>query len=191
MRTILLIALTITTLSMITCDTSFGGCPSVNYELQSFDPERYLGTWYEVARSKSIPFEKGDCISAQYTSREDGKIGVLNTMQVDGVKESASAVATRDKTDQFRLQVQFGDSFIAKLFKGDYRVVDTDYENYAIVYSCSDFIIGKVEYYWVLSRTPVMEEQKLNEHLAYYQNKFQKTKDLFTFASQDKQLCGY
>ncbi|NCO21985.1 MAG: lipocalin family protein, partial [Rhodobacterales bacterium] len=44
-----------------------------------FDPARYAGTWYEIARYP-VPFQRG-CVGtmAQYTLRPDGTLGVLNT----------------------------------------------------------------------------------------------------------------
>jgi len=35
-------------------------------------------------------------------------------------------------------------------------ILDTDYDNFAAVYSCIDFpVVGKFEYAWVLARTPL------------------------------------
>lgn len=43
-----------------------------------FDAERYLGTWHEIARLDHR-FERGlEAVTATYTRRADGAIGVLN-----------------------------------------------------------------------------------------------------------------
>ena len=35
-------------------------------------------------------------------------------------------------------------------------ILDTDYDNFAAVYSCIDFpVVGKFEYAWVLTRSPL------------------------------------
>lgn len=41
----------------------------------------------------------------------------------------------------------------------DYNVMDTDYENYAVVYGCDTWMWGlyHTEVAWILSRTPVLE----------------------------------
>jgi lipocalin len=45
------------------------------------------------------------------------------------------------------------------LAKGDYRVVKTDYTNYALVYSCSDIGgVAKEEAVWLLARTPTISD---------------------------------
>ena len=44
-----------------------------------FDPARYTGTWYEIARYP-VPFQRG-CVgtTAQYDLRSDGTLSVINT----------------------------------------------------------------------------------------------------------------
>ena len=38
-------------------------------------------------------------------------------------------------------------------FAGDYKVLTTDYKNYAVVYSCTNILgLAKLEYVWILSR---------------------------------------
>jgi len=55
-----------------------------------FDSEKYLGTWYEVARLDHS-FERGlSHVSATYTRREDGNITVLN----QGYKTSSQKTKT-------------------------------------------------------------------------------------------------
>ena len=35
---------------------------------------------------------------------------------------------------------------------GDYEILDTDYDSYAVVYSCSQFLFFKYELGWILTR---------------------------------------
>ena len=59
----------------------FGGCsgiPSGLKAVDNFEVEKYLGTWYEIARLDHS-FERGlTNVSATYTLRNDGGINVLN-----------------------------------------------------------------------------------------------------------------
>lgn len=57
-----------------------GGCPNAQPQ-QNFDLDRYLGRWYETYRSKSISFEDGECVTAEYSKRDDGQVRVFNSMQ--------------------------------------------------------------------------------------------------------------
>ena len=46
--------------------------------VNGFEPEKYLGVWYEVARLDHS-FERGlDQVNATYSMREDGGIKVVN-----------------------------------------------------------------------------------------------------------------
>ncbi|SDS32060.1 apolipoprotein D and lipocalin family protein [Halopseudomonas xinjiangensis] len=58
-----------------------GGCVRLPAEVEpvrNFDPQRYLGTWYEIARLDHS-FERGlTSVTAQYSERDDGGIAVLN-----------------------------------------------------------------------------------------------------------------
>ena len=54
------------------------GIPSGVKPVHNFDVERYLGTWYEIARLDHS-FERGLInVSATYSARDDGGIDVLN-----------------------------------------------------------------------------------------------------------------
>ena len=79
---------------------------------------------------------------------------------------------------------------MAKLFKGDYRVVDTDYTSYSLVYSCNDFIFAKYELVWIISREPVMKQETLTKLLNQIETKFGITKEELRFTNQTTELCG-
>ena len=117
-------------------------------KISSFDPQKYMGTWYEVARFQHS-FEK-DVIrtTANYALREDGTIDVVNA-GVDVLdpskKRDAHAVAHLVKGDiPGYLRVSF-----FRPFYGDYRIIALDEKNYryALVTSSTR------DYLWVLSRT--------------------------------------
>jgi len=115
------------------------------------DMERYLGTWYEIARFPHA-FEKGLVgVTATYSKRSDGKIRVLN----QGYKGSLNGKRSRaegkakipDPGDTSRLKVSF---FL--FFYGDYYIMELD-ESYqwAMIGSSSP------NYFWILSRTPSLD----------------------------------
>ena len=131
-------------LSVLLC--LLGGCskPTVdNSVVNNFDLNRFLGSWYEIARFDH-KFERGmEQTKATYTLREDGKVDVLNTGMKDGKHSNAKGVAKLTDTPAL-LRVSFWGPFYS-----DYRVMllDSDYR-YALVGSGSD------DYLWILSRTP-------------------------------------
>ena len=56
------------------------GGPCAKPELvQNFEPNNYLGVWYEMRRDTDIWFEEGECVTAQYTLLDNGTVEVANT----------------------------------------------------------------------------------------------------------------
>jgi apolipoprotein D and lipocalin family protein len=126
------------------------GCAQIPDGVQAvegFDTQRYLGKWYEIARLDHR-FERGlTNITAVYTAREDGSIGVLNRgfdpekgewRQAEGRAKLAGEPGTG------MLKVSFFGPFY-----GGYNVVDLDPEYQHALIAGPDR-----SYLWILSRTP-------------------------------------
>ena len=117
----------------------------------NIDIDKYEGLWFEQLRNKDTSFEKTCyCTQANYTLNYDGSLRIENTCR-NGSPKSPPTTVIGSATIPYKehpgfLLVSFGISFI----KGPYAIVDTDYDNYAIVASCPRFF-GK-EYLWVLTR---------------------------------------
>jgi len=118
--------------------------------VKTLDLNRYLGTWYEIARFPHS-FEKNLVgVTATYSMRDDGKIRVINQgykNSIDGELSVAEGKAKiPDKADPGKLKVSF-----FWIFYGDYYVLELD-ENYQYV------MIGSStpKYFWILCRTPQM-----------------------------------
>jgi len=146
------------------------GQDSTHSEVQavpSIDINRYLGTWYEIARFPNRFQEScaGE-VSATYSLYDDGDIRVLNRcMKDNGEMTEAEGRARRASVDgpNSKLKVRFAPAFLAFLpfVWGDYWVIDIapDY-SYAVVGE------PRREYLWILSRTPVLDEQVLGGIIA-------------------------
>jgi len=123
--------------------------------VDDLDIERYLGTWYEIARFPHS-FERNLVgVTATYSLREDGKIKVVNRgyrRSLEGRPSKAVGKAKiPDKNDPARLKVSF---FL--FFYGDYFVLELDEDyRWAMVGSSSP------DYFWILSRTPQMDRETL------------------------------
>ncbi len=127
------------------------------------DLDRYLGTWFEIARADH-GFERG-ChgVSAYYEYREDGAIRVINRCWEDGLDgelDVAEGVARlEDRMATARLKVSFFGPFY-----GDYWILDV-----ADDYSWSVVSEPAGRYLWILSREPQMDEAVLAERLEFLQ----------------------
>lgn len=124
-----------------------------NSVVQHLDLDKYLGTWYEIARYDHR-FERDMVgVKAHYSMRPDGKIKVTNSgykNSFDGVYSEAIGKAKVPNPDKHpaKLKVSF-----FWIFYGDYLVMelDDDYQ-WAVIGSSSD------KYLWILSRTPQLDE---------------------------------
>ena len=132
--------------------TACAGNPVNAAPVTGFDSEKYLGTWYEVARLDH-GFERGlSHVSATYTRREDGKITVLN----QGYKASSQKTKTAKGKAKFAADKTTGHlkvSFFGPVY-GDYIIFDLDKTAYSRAYVSG----GKDNYLWLLSRTPTVTD---------------------------------
>ena len=114
--------------------------------------ERYLGTWYEIARYPQR-FQEG-CVASKavYELGRDGEIQVYNECRQGSLEGAVKSVRGKakvvDPVTNAKLKVTFFWPFY-----GDYWIIDLGekYE-YAVVGHPTR------KYLWVLSRTPEMEE---------------------------------
>ncbi|MDX8388092.1 MAG: lipocalin family protein [Ghiorsea sp.] len=120
--------------------------------IQDFSLQRYLGTWYEVARLDHS-FERGlSHVSATYSLREDGGVRVINrgySAEDKAWDEAEGKAYFVGKADEGYLKVSFFGPFY-----GAYIIfsLDNDY-----MYS---FVSGPdTDYLWLLSKTPEVSEK--------------------------------
>jgi len=131
----------------------------------SVDLTRYLGTWYEIATYEQL-FQRGCTgVTATYGLNDNGTISVLNECYVgsfDGRYKSIEGFArVRDKATNAKLLVYFTPLFGAPywIIELDGQTGDQPYE-WAVVGSFTD------RFLWILSRTPQMDDERLNLILA-------------------------
>jgi len=124
--------------------------------VKNFDLNRYLGTWYEVARLPHS-FEEGlDQVTATYTLQEDGTIRVLNKgFNTSEAKwnEAEGKAYVPDTSAGALLKVSF-----FWIFYADYKVITLDTINYSYAMVTS----SSKKYLWILSRSPQLEAPVYN-----------------------------
>jgi len=132
--------------------TSCTGIPEGVEPVTGFEIDRYLGTWYEIARLDH-PFERGlERVTAVYEPRDDGGIHVVNRGFDPKEKQWREALGkayfVEDPTIG-RLKVSFFGPFY-----GGYNIIDLDREGYAHALVCGP----DRSYLWILARTPSLDE---------------------------------
>ena len=134
------------------------GIPEGIEPVTDFDQERYLGTWYEIARLDHS-FERGlSEVTATYRANPDGSIAVLNRgfdQEEARWREAEGVARFVDSSTVAHLKVSFFGPFY-----GSYIVFELG-ENYEHA-----FVSGfNREYLWLLSRSPQVSDTLRNEFL--------------------------
>jgi apolipoprotein D and lipocalin family protein len=128
--------------------------------VEGFELDRYLGTWYEIARLDHR-FERGlSQVSAIYSKRSDGGIDVINRGKDDltgAWKEVKGRGYFVGEPTVARLKVSFFWPFY-----GGYNVIDLDLERYSYALVCGP----NRDYLWILARTRQLDEGIISQLVA-------------------------
>lgn len=126
------------------------GMPDGVQPVSGFEIDRYLGTWYEIARLDHS-FERGlTRVTAEYSLRDDGGVRVVNRgyhAESGEWREAIGKAYFVEGESVGYLKVSFFGPFY-----GAYVVFELDRDGYG--YS---FVSGPdTSYLWLLSRTPAV-----------------------------------
>ena len=132
------------------------GIPDGTQAVTGFELDRYLGTWYEVARLDHS-FERGmSNVTANYSMRDDGGVSVVNRgYKVDKGKwdEATGKAYFIGDTDVGQLKVSFFGPFY-----GGYNIIDLDKDSYQYA-----LVAGPDRgYLWILTRSPNPDQNVLS-----------------------------
>ena len=135
-------------------------CTSVPDKVSPVSPfnlERYMGTWYEIARMPH-PFEEGlSRVTATYSQNDDGSVKVINR-GFNAEEQQWSQAEGKAKfvgdTNTGHLKVSFFGPFYSS-----YVVFGLDQKNYQYAY-----VSGyNTDYAWLLAREKEVDEQRLED----------------------------
>jgi lipocalin len=117
------------------------------------DLGRYSGVWYEIARSRELPFEPPDVTDVRSTYKWDERtFTIANEALRDGVPVRWSATVT-GSFNEFDSSLRVRDDKTGALAM--YRILELDFEHYqwAIVAGAKDGCDA-----WIIARTPSMDD---------------------------------
>ena len=147
--------LTVLAALFLTLQSSCTGTPEGVTVVTDFEIDRYLGTWYEIARLDHS-FERGlSAVTADYSLRDDGGVRVVNrgyNKQSGEWDEAVGKAYFVGTSDIGQLKVSFFGPFY-----GGYNIIELDKSDYQ--YS---LVAGPDrDYLWILSRTAQMQPDVL------------------------------
>lgn len=148
------------------------GMPKGVEPVTGFDVNRYVGTWYEIARLDHS-FEAGlSQVSAEYQLNDDGSVKVINrgySKEDKAWREAEGKAKFIGAEEQGYLKVSFFGPFY-----GSYVVFELDKENYQYA-----FVSGPdLEYLWLLSRKKELDQDVIEHFVSMAQSLGFKTNEL-------------
>jgi apolipoprotein D and lipocalin family protein len=149
--------------SIVVVAATLIGCTGIPDGLQpvsDLEPERYMGTWYEIARLDHS-FERNlSNVSATYTRGKDGEIRVRNrgfNTETGAWKQIEGHARFLNDDSVGSLKVSFFGPFY-----GGYHIIELDKQNYS--YS---MVTGPSRsFLWILSRSKTLDERIYSELLS-------------------------
>jgi len=128
------------------------GVPENVQPIEGFELDRYLGTWYEIARLDHS-FERGlTQVTATYSMRDDGGVKVINKgfdVKKNEWDEAEGKAYFVGEPAVGRLKVSFFGPFY-----GGYNIIELDQENYQYSLVCGP----DKSYLWILARDPDIDQ---------------------------------
>lgn len=127
--------------------------------VESLDPVRYLGVWYEIASIPSGPQASCTGTTAEYGVIDDETISVRNTCylnDLDGQLSVINGTATFNDDTYTRLTVDFGFGFGAP-----YLVTELDGSDRDEPYQFA--AVSSFQTLWILGRSPQMDMDLYDE----------------------------
>ncbi|CAH2050037.1 unnamed protein product, partial [Iphiclides podalirius] len=131
---------------------SLGFCPDYQ-PMASFNMNRFLGTWYEAERYFTVSELGSRCVTTKYESTPEGRILVSNeiTNAMTGMKRVLDGhLQMIGRDGEGRMIVKY--ATLPVPYDTEFSVLDTDYESYAVMWSCSGIGPVHIQNAWVLTR---------------------------------------
>ena len=140
-----------------------GGCVGAPEHIQpvdGFELNKYLGTWYEIARLDHS-FERGlEQVTANYSLRDDGGVKVINkgfNAIKNKWKQAEGKAYFVGEPDIGQLKVSFFGPFY-----GGYNIIELDKTNYQYSVVCAP----NLSYLWILARDPQLDKAIVDKLVA-------------------------
>ncbi|XP_072742448.1 apolipoprotein D-like [Anoplolepis gracilipes] len=132
---------------------NLGFCPEY-IPMANFDMERFLGSWYEAERYFQLTEVVSRCVMTNYTKGTDGRYHVSNqvTNRFTGIKRilEGEIKPAASKAEEGKLQVKY--TTIPLTPETKYSVLETDYNSYAVLWSCQGIGPVHAQNAWVMTR---------------------------------------
>jgi len=138
--------------------TGVGKCPKLNY-MDNFNLSRFTGRWYEIERSFYLMQVISSCVSVDLVENTRGQleVDVKTKSRWSGSFTVSEGVASQTRRDPSLMLYKVVSNLPRVLSRylpgaGFYQVLDTDYDTYAILWSCTNYGLAHSDLLWIWGR---------------------------------------
>ncbi|EFN80482.1 Apolipoprotein D [Harpegnathos saltator] len=179
-------------LSLLACASAqipnLGFCPEY-VPMANFDLKRFMGVWYESERYFQLSEVVSRCVMTNYTRGADGKYRVSNqvTNRFTGIKRilEGEIKPAASKAEEGKLLVRYT---IPLAPETKYSVLETDYDSYAVLWSCQGIGPVHAQNAWVMTRQRIPPGEVLQKAYGVL-DKYKISKTFFV--KTDQADCAY
>ncbi|XP_057366279.1 apolipoprotein D-like [Daphnia carinata] len=144
-----------------------GSCPNPT-AVSDFKIDEYLGKWYSNRNYFSVLQTGQDCVTVEYT-KVGGRIIVKNGGLELITRKKLTTIAKASVVSSGKLNVSFITTNVFNLGAENYWVLGTDYDSYAVGWSCLPFGIFHFKTAWILTRDQNPSDATIDAALAVFE----------------------
>ncbi|XP_011882218.1 PREDICTED: apolipoprotein D-like [Vollenhovia emeryi] len=168
---------------------NLGFCPEY-IPMANFNMQRFMGVWYEAERYFQLSEVVSRCVMTNYTRGSDGKYRVSNqvTNRFTGIKRilDGEIKPPASKAEEGKLNVKY--TTIPLTPETKYSVLETDYDSYAVLWSCQGIGPVHAQNAWVMTRERIPSGKVLQKAYGVL-DKYKISKTFFV--KTDQADCAY
>ncbi|XP_046405552.1 apolipoprotein D-like [Ischnura elegans] len=141
-----------------------GSCPQIE-AMPNFQMNKFLGKWYVIQKTSTA----SKCIYYNFTTGEEpGEYRVIQASEhfllgltnVDHAYVYTGALRMKNHTNPADMTVRFPLSVAGS---ASYKIIATDYDNFATVFTCQRLAFAHRQSTSILSRTPVLDRMYIDK----------------------------
>ena len=163
--------------------------------MKNFNLEKFMGKWYELGRTKDIFIESLDTknLIDIYSINPDKKSFKTKTIYTKKGKKTSFEAQNWPKAPKTEnspnFETSIGKNILTKwLLKANFKILETDYENFAIVICDSRILFKKRKWVWLLTRENKVSEGLRSDYMKKIKDLVGLDEDKFVFMEHDEDL---
>ncbi|KAF2900655.1 hypothetical protein ILUMI_05534 [Ignelater luminosus] len=140
------------------CPSGLGRCPRHEF-VKNFSITKFAGHWYEIERSFYLMELTVSCTTLDLTENAKGQleVDVKTLSRWTGSVRASEGVATPSRKDPSLLLYRVNSALPNALAKylpgaGFYQILDTDYDKFAVLWTCTSLGLVHADRVWILGR---------------------------------------